>query len=200
MGRGAQLAVGWNGVTRGFHGVQGSVGLNLATGRGLRGAQIATGVNVATEIHGLQLALVNVGVDVEGLQLGLVNIGGHVKGAQIGLVNVADDVEGVPIGLLSIERSGRHDILLSASTNDLATVELKLGGSHLYTGIAGGGTPGRHAYAQLGLGGHIPIRRFWTDVDLGWASYVPLDGAEDPFESTPEGIVRFPSLFAGVQF
>jgi hypothetical protein len=188
-GEGAQLSVGWNGTTRGFDGAQLAVGINLATGRGMRGAQLAN-INVATEIDGLQLGLVNVGVDVEGLQLGLVNVGSKVNGVQLGLVNVADDVNGVPIGLLSIERKGRHDVQLSASTTDLANVELKLGGDHFYTGIAGGGTPGNHMYAQLGFGGHIPFGKVWTDIDAGWASYADLDGPEGPFETSPEGIVR----------
>jgi hypothetical protein len=190
-GQGAQLAIGANVVTRGFDGLQGAVGVNIATGQGLRGAQLSSGINIATEINGLQASLVNIADDVEGLQLGLVNFGTRVNGAQIGLINVADDVRGSPIGLLSIERKGRHDVLVSASTDDLANLELKLGGDHFYTAFAGGGTPGQHVYAQLGFGGHIPIgSKVWTDVDAGWASYADLDAAEGPFEQSPEGIVR----------
>lgn len=182
---GAQLGVGANIATGRVRGAQLGVGLNMAAGP-VRGVQAAVGVNVAPEVSGLQmssgvsfarrlsggqLSLINVGGEVEGAQVGLVNIASHVDGAQVGLVNVAGRTEGESVGLLSFVGNGQAHVQVWSSDVSLTHVGFKLGGRHLYTLLAAGFTPSldgerRRWTLGAGLGGHIPLGRFYVDVDV----------------------------------
>ncbi|NVJ28401.1 MULTISPECIES: LA_2272 family surface repeat-containing protein [Myxococcus] len=183
--RGAQLTVGGNLAAGTLNGIQMAVGGNVARGVS-RGVQMAAGVNVASDLTGLQmssgvsyagklagaqLSLINVGGDVDGAQVGLVNVAGHVDGAQVGLVNVAGETEGESVGLLSFVGNGQAHVQAWASDVALTNIGLKLGGRHLYTLLTVGLSPpmdgDRRRYTVgAGLGGHIPMGRFYVDVDV----------------------------------
>ncbi|WP_205525810.1 LA_2272 family surface repeat-containing protein [Pyxidicoccus trucidator] len=182
---GAQLSVGANVATGSVHGAQLSVGLNVAGGP-VRGLQATVGANVASEVSGLQmssgvsyarqisggqLSLINVGGEVDGAQVGLVNVAGRVKGVQVGLLNVAGTTEGESVGLLSFVGNGQAHVQVWGSDVAMANVGLKLGGRHLYTLLAAGFTPpldgeSRRYVLGVGVGGHIPLGRFYVDVDV----------------------------------
>jgi|GEM_PF-810975 len=183
--RGAQLTVGGNLAAGTLNGVQMAVGGNVARGvsRGLQmaaglnvasdltGVQMSSGVSYAGKLSGAQLSLINVGGDVDGAQVGLVNVAGHVAGAQVGLVNVAGETEGESVGLLSFVGNGQAHVQAWASDVALTNIGLKLGGRHLYTLLTVGLSPpmdgDRRRYTVgAGLGGHIPMGRFYVDVDV----------------------------------
>ncbi|NTX40043.1 hypothetical protein HUA78_36995 [Myxococcus sp. CA033] len=183
--RGLQMSVGGNLAAGTLNGVQMAVGANVARGTA-RGLQMAAGVNVASELTGMQvssgvsyasklsgaqLSLINVGGDVDGAQVGLVNVAGRVDGAQVGLLNVAGQTEGESVGLLSFVGNGQAHVQVWASDVSLTNIGLKLGGRHLYTLLTVGLTPpmdgDRRRYTVgAGLGGHIPVGRFYVDVDV----------------------------------
>ena len=196
---GLQGTLGVN-VAKELKGVQASLGANVA--QKVEGTQLSVGANVAGDVDGAQVAHVNVGHDVDGAQVGFVNVAHDVKGTQIGLINVANDIDGLAVGLLTFEKQGRHDLLFYASESDLANVDFKLGGDHLYTVMALGAQPNRHAYVGLGYGGHANLSQaLWLDLDAMWQSYVPLktttqifQGQEveflGPFDRPPTQVVR----------
>ncbi len=201
---GVQLGVGVNAAEGGINGIQ-LAAVNVAPG-GVNGWQAGFGlnqagaaseavqlapVNVANDLDGLQLAAVNLGRDVRGVQLGLVNGARDVRGVQLGLVNVAHSVKGTPIGLFSFVETGRHGLLLFASESDLVNVEGRFGGDHLYTLVAAGGQPDRHAYAGYGLGLHAtPTSWAWLDGDVLGQAYVPVGAAGTPFNGPPTAAFR----------
>ncbi len=182
---GAQLSVGANVATGSVRGAQLSVGANVAAGP-VRGLQAAVGANVAMDVSGMQLSsgvsyarhiaggqlsLINVGGEVDGAQVGLVNIAGRVDGAQVGLLNISGGTEGESVGLLSFVGNGQAHVQVWSSDVALTNVGFKLGGRHLYTLLTAGFTPPldgerRHWTLGAGFGGHIPIGRFYVDVDL----------------------------------
>ncbi|MCP3136418.1 LA_2272 family surface repeat-containing protein [Pyxidicoccus xibeiensis] len=182
---GAQLGVGANIATGGVVGTQLAVGANVATGP-VRGLQAAAGINVAGEMSGVQLSsgisyarhlsggqlsLINVGGQVDGAQVGLVNVAGRVDGAQVGLVNVAGHTEGESVGLLSFVGNGQAHVQVWSSDVSLTNVGVKLGGRHLYTLLTAGFTPSldgdrRRYTVGVGFGGHIPLDRFYVDIDV----------------------------------
>ena len=182
---GAQLSVGANVATGSVRGAQLGVGANVAAGP-VRGLQAAVGANVATDVAGLQmssgvsyarrlsggqLSLINVGGEVAGAQVGLVNIAGQVDGAQVGLLNVSGRTEGESVGLLSFVGNGQANVQVWSSDVALTNVGVKLGGRHLYTLLTAGFTPPlggerRHWNLGAGVGGHIPVGRFYVDIDV----------------------------------
>jgi len=183
--RGAQLAMGLNVATESVRGAQLGMGLNVASGpvRGLQaamganvasavsGIQMSSGVSYARRISGGQLSLLNVGGEVEGAQVGLVNVASHVDGAQVGLVNVAGRTEGESVGLLSFVGNGQAHMQVWGSDVSLSNVGLKLGGRYIYTLLTAGFTPPldgeRRRYVfGAGFGGHVPLGRFYVDVDV----------------------------------
>ncbi|MCY1017545.1 hypothetical protein [Pyxidicoccus sp. MSG2] len=182
---GAQLGVGANVATGAVRGAQLAVGVNVAGGP-VRGLQMAAGANIASEVSGVQMSsgvsfarhisggqvsIINVGGKVDGAQVGLVNVAGSVDGAQVGLVNVAGNSEGESVGLLSFVGNGQAHLLAWSSDVSLTNVGVKLGGKHLYTLLTAGFTPSlgedRRRYTLgAGFGGHIPLDRFYVDIDL----------------------------------
>ncbi len=180
-----QAAVGANIANQSMTGFQGSVGLNYA--RQIDGVQWSQGVNVAQELDGTQLGIINVGIKSKGAQLGIVNVAGEVKGTQLGIVNIAKRSE-APIGLLSFVEEGRHSIAISAASDVPYNAEVKLGGTRLYNVFATGAdgfcsdptntdcTQASKMYIHYGLGGKLTQgERAWFDLDLGVASYMPVE-------------------------
>ncbi|WP_338871704.1 LA_2272 family surface repeat-containing protein [Myxococcus stipitatus] len=182
---GAQLGVGGNLAGESLNGLQMAVGGNVASGVS-RGVQMAAGVNVASDLSGLQMSsgvsyagklsgaqvsIINVGGSVDGAQVGLVNVASRIDGAQVGLVNVAGETQGESVGLLSFVGNGQANVQVWASDVALTNLSLKLGGQHIYTLLNVGLTPpmggDRRRYTMgLGIGGHIPLGRFFVDMDL----------------------------------
>ncbi len=178
---GVQLAGGLN-VARGdFAGLQGSGGGNV-TGGSVRGLQWAMGFNRASDVTGLQVALVNVGGDVTGAQLGLINVARVVTGAQLGLVNVSEEVKGIPVGLLSFEKKGQFHVELYGSDIQLTNLAVKFGGKYLYTALLSGIGPDdrlERFSLGLGLGLHLPLgERMWLDGDVAGSTVLRV---RDPF-------------------
>jgi hypothetical protein len=186
----AQAAVGANVVNGRMTGFQGSTVLNYA--QQLDGVQWSQAVNVAPEMDGTQLGIVNVSMKAKGAQLGILNVGGEVKGTQLGIINVAERSE-APIGLLSFVREGRHSIAIAGASDVPYNAELKLGGTRLYN-VFSAGTDGfcsdpdndacdqaSKMYIHYGLGGKLTQgERAWFDLDLGVASYMPVEELEGP--------------------
>lgn len=177
---GAQVAAAFN-RTGGGEGAQVTGGLNLG-GDHLEGSQVAGGLNVATMLAGAQVAPVNVADEVSGAQTGVVNVARRASGSQAGVVNVAAESRGlqlgvinvtkagygVPIGLVSVNPRGYNALHVWADPRFLANAGLTYGGRHLYTTLQGSWDPttldGR-AVAALGFGGHVPIGRFYVDLE-----------------------------------
>jgi hypothetical protein len=166
---GAQLAVGVNLAAGNVRGLQASAGLNVAP-RDMVGVQASSGISYAGRIEGAQLSLLNVGGDVNGAQVGLVNVARQVRGLQLGLVNVASQAEGASVGLLNFIGNGQLHLQAWASDVALTNVALKFGGKYTHTLLTVGVQPGtdvnrRHFVLGVGLGGHIPLDRFFLDID-----------------------------------
>jgi hypothetical protein len=167
---GIQGSTGLN-VTRGdFAGLQGAVGGNVAGGS-VRGMQWAVGFNRASDVTGLQAALLNVGGDVTGLQFGLVNVAHVVTGMQVGLVNISEEVKGLPLGLLTFEKKGQFHVEAWSSDIQLTNIGVKFGGKYMYTTLLGGIGPDdrlQRFSLGLGLGLHLPLwgDRMWLDGDV----------------------------------
>jgi hypothetical protein len=182
---GLQLAGVINVVGDGFYGAQmtgvvnvtgGSLvgaqiaGVTNAAGDGFGGAQLAGVANIAAgQTSGLQLAgVVNVAEELSGAQVGLVNIAGESRGLQLGLVNIAEEAE-VPIGLVSIVKHGQFHVNAWATEFSPVNVGIKTGSNTIYSVFMLGSRPrgdsGR-LFAGLGTGGHIPLKRFFVDIDV----------------------------------
>lgn len=167
---GAQLATGVNLARGSVRGLQASAGLNVAPGD-MVGLQASSGINYAANLQGAQLSLLNVGGDILGAQVGLINVARKAKGLQLGLINVASESEGTPIGLLSIAGNGQFHVQAWASDVALSNVALKVGGKYVHTLFAFGFHPDRDGRQRrfnvgLGFGGHIPLERFFLDIDV----------------------------------
>lgn len=163
---GASFCGGW------LRGLQINGGASIS--RDLTGAQLAGGANITTgRIDGLQLAGgLNYCSEFRGCQLGTVNITGQSRGIQLGLVNIADDVD-VPIGLVSIIRLGQFHLNVWASEISVVNIGLKTGSRRIYSTVNLGLRPQRDSsllLTGLSIGGHIPLGRFFLDVDGGASS------------------------------
>lgn len=211
---GVQLAGGGNVTGGSFIGLQGSAGLNVArgdfaglqgsvggnvTGGSMRGLQWAMGFNRASDVTGLQVALVNVGGDVTGAQLGLLNVARVVTGAQLGLVNVSEEVKGIPVGLLSFEKKGQFHVELYGSDIQLTNLAVKFGGKYLYTALLSGIGPDdrlERFSLGLGLGLHLPLgERMWLDGDVAGSTVLRV---RDPFGGS-SNVLGQGRLMLGVQ-
>ncbi|ATB44914.1 LA_2272 family surface repeat-containing protein [Corallococcus macrosporus] len=165
---GAQLGVGANIASGRVHGLQAAAGLNVA-GQ-MTGLQMSSGVSYARELSGAQLSIINVGGVVDGAQVGIVNIASSVSGAQVGILNMARELDGEAVGILSLVGGGQARLQAWASDVALTNVGVKLGGRHIYSLFTVGYSPAidedrRRFVMGAGLGGHIPVGRFFVDLD-----------------------------------
>lgn len=165
---GLQMTGAVNVVGNEVYGAQLAGAVNVAGGH-TWGAQLAGAANVAHYVTGLQLAgAVNVAEEFEGLQVGVVNIAEDGHGLQLGVVNIAEDVD-VPIGLVSIVGNGQFHFNVWTSDFSLFNVGVKTGSRIVYNVFMLGYGTGRdenRLYAGIGIGGHIPLNRFFVDVDV----------------------------------
>jgi hypothetical protein len=166
---GAQMGSVINVVDEDVTGAQLAGVVNVAGSRCV-GTQVAGVVNVAAgQMSGLQLAgVVNAADEFSGAQVGLVNIAGSGRGLQLGLVNIAEDMD-VPIGLVSIVKNGMFHANVWATEFAPVNVGIKTGSNIIYNVFMVGWRPdgeSTRVYGGLGIGGHIPINRFFVDVDL----------------------------------
>jgi hypothetical protein len=166
---GAQMAGVVNVVGGSFAGAQ-MAGVANVAGDGFSGAQLSGVVNVAGEqLSGVQLAgVVNVADEFSGAQIGLVNIAGEGHGLQLGLVNIADEAD-VPIGLVSIVKNGPFHVNVWANEFSPVNVGIKFGSKYIYNIFMAGWRPSGESsmvFGGIGLGGHIPMKRFFVDIDL----------------------------------
>jgi len=166
---GAQMAGVVNVVGEGFTGAQ-LAGVANVTGNGFLGAQLAGVANVAGEqLAGLQMSgVVNIADEFNGAQVGLVNITDRGRGLQLGLVNIAEDVD-VPIGLVSIVENGMFRVNAWATEFAPVNIGVKAGSNTIYNVFMFGVRPrgdSTRLFCGIGLGGHIPIRRFFVDIDV----------------------------------
>ncbi len=199
---GAQLAGAVNVATAGATGLQLSGAFNLA-GK-MTGAQLATAINLAGQAHGFQLSGgLNIARELSGfqlspanlargqtrgVQLGLINIAGPSTGLQLGLINIASSDRGlVPLGLVNVVGDGTFAPTFFSTGSSLFNAGLKLGGKKVYGLLGLGIHPGDDSEQRFslftGLGGHIPLGRFYVDIDLAlhslharylWADKVDL--------------------------
>jgi hypothetical protein len=165
---GLQMAGAANVVGGCFTGLQMAGAINVV-GTDLYGAQLAGAVNVAgRQVWGAQLAgAVNVAEEFYGAQIGVVNVCGNGHGLQLGVVNIAKDVD-VPIGLVSIVENGQFHVNAWASEFSPVNFGIKTGSKTIYNVFMFGCQPGGDAtqlLAGLGIGGHIPLNRFFVDID-----------------------------------
>jgi hypothetical protein len=166
---GVQMAGVVNVTGGGIEGAQ-MAGVVNVVDNGFRGAQVAGVVNVAAgQASGAQLAgVVNVADKFSGAQIGLVNIAGEGHGLQLGLVNIADEAD-VPIGLVAIVENGPFHVNAWANEFSPVNVGVKFGSKYIYNIFMAGWRPGGESsmvFGGIGLGGHIPMKRFFVDIDL----------------------------------
>jgi hypothetical protein len=200
---GAQIGVA-NWVRGRQRGIQWAGLFNVVEGRsadGQLGSQIATFYNRAAQGQkGVQFALVNSSDRLTGWQWGLVNVGGTVRGLQLGLVNIAARVDhGEAIGVLNIIGNGYHTFEVWTDDVSPLSIGFKTGGEHLYSLFAFGFDPSgeqSHFTYGLGLGGHIPVKRFSMDIDV-LASALEGD-AKAIFTALPHGVSVRPRLSLGI--
>ncbi len=149
---GGQTASVFNIAGGGVTGFQGSAVFNIAGG----------------DVIGGQLSLLNIAGDVTGGQVGLVNIAQKVAGVQIGLVNIAEENTGIGIGLFTYSSNGIHNFEISQSTDKFSRLAFKFGTKYFYTILMGGynffDEQNEYCYGA-GWGGHLPIGRFFIDLD-----------------------------------
>jgi len=146
-----------------------------------QGLQVAGGANVAAGFEGLQVAGgVNVAKKISGFQLGIVNVAQEVDGVQLGVVNVAKRVKGTSIGLVSVAKNGCVQPVLWASSAQLLNVAAKFTVGPIYTQVGLGYAPAERTYTyEIGVGGHIPIGRFFVEPG---AHYSEMRSAEHAFD------------------
>ncbi len=194
---GWQVTGGANVASGDVRGWQVSGGVNVAKGE-VHGAQITGGVSYADKLAGAQISVLNIGGDVDGAQVGVVNIARKVRGLQLGVLNISSEMEGAPIGVLSLVGNGQFHVQAYASDIALTNVALKLGSKHVYSIVTVGHQPGdaksRRWLTGLGIGGHIPLGRFYVDIDG-----ITSSGGLDVFGSRDELLLSQLRLIGGFQ-
>jgi hypothetical protein len=167
--RGAQMAGVANVAGNGSVGPQVAGVVNVCD-HGFFGVQLAGVASIAGEqMYGLQLSgVVNAADEFTGAQVGLVNIAGKGNGLQLGLVNIADEID-IPIGLVSIVKNGMFHANVWATEYAPVNVGVKFGSKIIYNVFSVGYGPRGgedRLYAGIGIGGHIPLDRFFIDIDV----------------------------------
>ncbi len=181
--RGAQISVIVNRIDMHAYGAQitgignytkgDMIGLQLAgiagiTEGSLIGVQLSGLANIADYVGGVQIGLVNLGYGIRGAQIGLINIAEDVTGTQVGLVNISEEVEGESVGLITYSREGRRHAEIWGDSTGFVHLGYRMGTSHVYTLFTAAynpfSDPARWSYG-LGLGGEIPLDRFFVNLD-----------------------------------
>ncbi len=140
------------------------------------GAQISGAVSVGENVEGLQLSgAANVAQTINGAQIGIINVGGKVEGLQLGVINVADELDGASIGAITVAGSGKIQPVTWYSSTQPLNVGLRLYTGPLYAMPTFGYDPNSStdsSETKLGLilGGRIPIKRAFVDVDVGYSN------------------------------
>jgi len=177
------------------HGMQVGVANIAASGLGMQ----MSVANLALGFGGVQLGVANIAGRFEGFQQGVVNIAGRAKGFQLGVVNIADNLDGEALGIVNIIGNGMH--CLAFGYNELGFVEIggKLGGRSLYSVYALGLEPwagNQRWLAQLGLGGHVPLKSFFIDYDILAGSVRDMDD----WDPGPQNVVGRLRVCGGWRF
>ncbi|HKO51634.1 MAG TPA: hypothetical protein VJV79_28185 [Polyangiaceae bacterium] len=172
-------AAGLANLAQGFEGLQ-AAGL-VNSSKNLRGVQAAGILNRAHASTGLQAAgVLNIADSISGLQVGVVNVASEVHGLQLGVVNVAKQVKGTSIGLVSVADNGRVQPVLWASSSQPINAAAKFTVGPVYTQAGLGYSHGDQTYSyELGLGGHLPIGRFFLELGV---HYSEVRSAKHPFD------------------
>ncbi|MBN1595928.1 caspase family protein [candidate division FCPU426 bacterium] len=143
----------------------------------VEGAQ-AAGVFALAEgkVAGFQVAgiFTHTPEDLEGVQAATVNIAGRSRGLQVGVLNIAGEQNGVPVGLVNISENGSVEVV--AWHDSLADFNLgvKCRAGYFYSIISTSKQSPRASFdegwgAGLHYGGHIPLRPFYLELDLGYS-------------------------------
>jgi hypothetical protein len=133
------------------------------------GARVSSGGMTFTPgaANSVQVGTVNLTTGSTDAQVGVANVAGQVRKFQLGVVNVADESD-VSIGLVSIVRRGQLHVDVWASDAALANIGIKTGSKYVYSVLGLGLMPAGDSTRLLGtygLGGHIPLDRFFVDID-----------------------------------
>ncbi len=175
---GLQTAMVMNVASGASEGWQNALFLNVAS-ESFKGAQ-SSFVNIAGEMNGLQVGFVNRAKAAKGLQLGLVNSGGDGNGLQLGLVNIAGDYDGAAVGLVTVHRKGYNHLFVNSGTMEQFVVSASWGSQYIYTNLqVGTAFKNNGPSVAAGIGGHLPIRKFYVDGDIagGYRFSGPSEGA-----------------------
>ncbi|MEP7127642.1 MAG: hypothetical protein ABI729_02190 [Chitinophagales bacterium] len=152
----------------------------------------------------------NLANQLTGGQIGLINLGKKINGFQIGLINISDTINGAAIGLISVSSDGIFDV--DAWTSDFLTFNggIRVGTRNIYNIYAYGVSPFNDELPfgfGVGIGGHIPVKRFFVDIDgMAWSmhrSYVSFSRVNMINTLRVMGgftINKYLSVFAGPTF
>lgn len=184
--KGFQISSGLNISGGAFMGVQASSGLNIALGH-FSGQQLSSGVNYADSMTGFQMGLLNISGNTVGVQAGLLNIAGNtgglqfsliniakkIIGVQFGLINIADEITGVPIGLFNFSRNMDFSMVLWGGYPYGANLGFKFLFKYVYymysiSAVDLFRSDNETLAFGFRYGGHIPIKKFYIDFDLGF--------------------------------
>jgi hypothetical protein len=125
-------------------------------------------VNISSLHTGAQFGTVNVANQLEGFQCAVTNVAQSLQGFQLGVVNIADRLDGDALGLVSVIGNGRHHFVIWYDECAPVNIAAKFGSRHIYNIFMFGLRPGAGEprwLTGLGLGGHIPLNRFFVDID-----------------------------------
>jgi hypothetical protein len=167
---GVQASGAFNISGKELQGIQASGVFNI-NGGGVKGCQASGVFNIAGgAFQGVQASsIINVSGDLTGAQFGILNIASDVRGAQVGLVNISKNLQGVAVGLLNFAGNGLYHPMFWVDMNGVGYLGFQLGTDFFYTLFQGGTTLGDFGsvYAGgIGFGFHIPVHRFYLEVDL----------------------------------
>ncbi|MCP4131064.1 MAG: hypothetical protein GY754_08800 [bacterium] len=152
--------------SKGFQGA----GLFNYSGNNRKGFQGAGLFNIAQgNFSGSQMAgLFNyTGEKMIGVQAGIINISKSGEGLMLGLINISDDLNGAPIGLINIiKNSELHGEIWWEETNFFkVALKQQLKNLNLIY-VVGVDTVFNSLSFGFGYGAHIPIEKFYIDIDI----------------------------------
>jgi hypothetical protein len=165
--------------------------LNL-TRRNARGVQIGGISNYSGgNMDGVQIApIANLASGgFRGLQLGIINYngersdGGEDGGVKIGLVNISRSENVVPIGLVNIVKNGILHPTVWYDDMRFLNLGLRSGSKYLYSILSAGirdmGFDSSLLISRAGLGGEIPLGRFFINMDFTAGNLINWKNIDD---------------------